>query len=149
MFWKGRTGFVVLSFRSGCFFNFQFLQVDGRNVGTQLSVPKNLQACPRSLAWRSSIKHAVLRNRHFFWRFLEQSFSPGGKKHFVALYLWSPVVVTLYRKVLKVEGVCVLLVTGHGRYHALDARCGHRGGPLEEGWAKWLHGLHELHAFNG
>eukprot|EP00434_Breviolum_minutum_P009519 symbB.v1.2.008379.t1/scaffold525.1/size192214/4 len=36
-------------------------------------------------------------------------------------------------KVLKVEGVCVVLVTGHGRYHALDARCGHRGGPLEEG----------------
>ncbi len=55
--------------------------------------------------------------------------------HFVALYLWS------WRKVLKVEGVCVLLVTGHGRYHALDARCGHRGGPLEEGWAKWWHEL--------
>ena len=51
MFWKGRTGFV-LSFRS---LEFPILQ-DGRNVGTQCSVPKNLQACPRSLAWRSSIK---------------------------------------------------------------------------------------------
>ena len=30
-------------------------------------------------------------------------------------------------------GHCILLVAGHGQYHALDARCGHRGGPLEEG----------------
>jgi len=32
-----------------------------------------------------------------------------------------------------VAGHCILLVAGHGQYHALDARCGHRGGPLEEG----------------
>ena len=36
-------------------------------------------------------------------------------------------------QVLKVAGVCILLVVGRGHYYALDARCGHRGGPLEEG----------------
>ena len=37
---------------------------------------------------------------------------------------------------LDVASARVLLVTGHGKYYALDARCGHRGGPLEEGRLK-------------
>ena len=37
------------------------------------------------------------------------------------------------RQVLRVDSGPVLLVAGRG-VHALDARCGHRGAPLEEGW---------------
>ncbi|CAK9005726.1 unnamed protein product [Durusdinium trenchii] len=36
-------------------------------------------------------------------------------------------------KVLQIESTDILLMMGHGKYYALDARCGHRGGPLHEG----------------
>ncbi|CAL1133732.1 unnamed protein product [Cladocopium goreaui] len=47
-------------------------------------------------------------------------------------------------EVRKVAGHCILLVAGHGQYHALDARCGHRGGPLEEGDLEDLEDLEGL-----